>query len=274
MPSDPAKSRSGHSRNPVSENAQSPEDSLRSPSRIEALLGRLGPAVRSGQGLEVAQQNTGPALLHPSGLPAIDDLLGGGFARGHLSEIVGPPSSGRTSLLLSLLAQTTCDMGELAALVDRADALDPLSAQIAGVDLARVLWVRVSEVQEALRSTERLLETEGLPLILLDLDCPNRVGPRPSSPSIPQPAWTRLSRLAHTTKSALVVLSRERQVHHAAHMVLELKPERSHFEGSPPLLTELEAQAVVLRRKHKAHERPVQVLVGKSPSSAHRPRRP
>ena len=274
MPSDPAKNRSGHPRSPVLKDAHSPGKSLRSPQEIEALLRELGPAVRSGQGLEVAQKNTGPTLFHPSGLPAIDDLLGGGFARGHLSEIVGAPSSGRTSLSLSLLAQTTSGSGELAALVDRADAFDPLSAQMAGVELTRMLWVRVSPIQEALRSTERLLETEGLPLILLDLDSPNPVSGRPSSPPIAQPAWTRLSRLAQATKSALVVLSRERQVHQVAQMVLELKPERSRFEGSPPLLTELEAQAIVLRRKNKTHERPVRILLGKSPASAHRPRRP
>ncbi|MEE3328355.1 MAG: hypothetical protein VX252_13540 [Myxococcota bacterium] len=272
MPPDPVKTRGGHSRSHAPKNDLPPENPL--PTRIEALLGKFGPAIRSGQGLEVAQQNTGPIRLHPSGLPAIDGLLDGGFVRGHLSEIVGPPSSGRTSLWLSLLAQTTSGAGELAAIVDRADAFDPLSAQIAGVDLDRVLWVRVNEVQEALRSTERLLETEGLPLVLLDLDSPSRVTTQSRAPLIPQPAWTRLSRLALATKSALVILSRERQVNHAAQTVLELKPERSRFEGSPPLLTELESQAVVVRRRHKAHERPVQVLLGSRPSSSHRPRRP
>lgn len=272
MPSDPAQNRERPSQSHALKNALPPESPLHT--RIEALLGKLGPAVHSGQGLEVAQKNTGPTSFHPSGLAAIDELLGGGFARGHLSEIVGPPSSGRTSLCLSLLARTTSSEGELAAIVDRADAFDPLSAQTVGVDLDRVLWVRVSEIQEALRSTERLLETEGLPLVLLDLDTPEQIKARSPSPPIPQPAWTRLSRLAHTTKSALVVLSRNRQVNHAAQMVLELKPEKSHFEGSPPLLTELESQAVILRRKHKTHERPVQVLLGSRSSFNLRPRRP
>ena len=272
MSIDPAHARGGHSQRRKPKNALSAEKPL--DARIEALLGELGPSVRSGQGLEVAQQNTGPTFRYPSGLPSIDDLLGGGFARGQLSEIVGPPSSGRTSLCLSLLAQTTSGAGELAAIVDRADAFDPLSAKVAGVDLARVLWVRVKEIQEALRSTERLLETEGLPLVLLDLDPPHGVASKGSSSLIPQPAWTRLSRLASGTKSALVVLSRERQVNHAAQTVMELKPERSHFEGSPPLLTELESQAVLLRRQQKPHERPVQVLLGRCPSFSHRPPRP
>ena len=272
MSSDPAQTRDRPSQSHALKNALPSESPVHA--RIEALLGKLGPAVHSGQGLEVVQKNTGPTCFHPSGLTAIDDLLGGGFARGHLSEIVGPPSSGRTSLCLSLLAQTTSAEGELAAIVDRADAFDPLSAKAVGVDLDRVLWVRVSEVQEALRSTERLLETEGLPLVLLDLDTPEQIKTRSPSPPIPQPAWTRLSRLAHTTKSALVVLGRKRQVNHAAQMVLEMKPEKSHFEGSPLLLTELESQVVILRRKHKAHERPVQVLLGSRSSFDPRSRRP
>src|SRR5216684_2668277 len=72
---------------------------------------------------------------------ALDARLGGGFPRGQLSEIVGPRSSGRTSLLLQMLAAATA-RGELVALVDALDMLDVESAAAAGVDLDRLLWVR------------------------------------------------------------------------------------------------------------------------------------
>jgi hypothetical protein len=65
----------------------------------------------------------------------------GGFPRGEQSEIHGPPSSGRTGVLLALLAHTT-RAGALAALVDPLDRLDPGSAAAAGVDLERLLWLR------------------------------------------------------------------------------------------------------------------------------------
>src|SRR5204863_10141612 len=78
----------------------------------------------------------------PSGLVAIDSLTAaGGLPRGALTEIFGPSSSGRTSLLLSLLTQMTA-REEVCALVDSTDAFDPLSAEAAGVDLRRLLWVR------------------------------------------------------------------------------------------------------------------------------------
>ena len=78
-----------------------------------------------------------------SGVPAIDALTGG-LPRGCLTEICGPASSGRTTLLLAALAAAT-RRGEFCAVVDASDALDPQSAAAAGVELERLLWVRCGE---------------------------------------------------------------------------------------------------------------------------------
>src|SRR5437870_2183544 len=77
----------------------------------------------------------------PTGLTALDARLEGGFPRGQLSELIGPRSSGRTSLLWRMLAAATA-RGELVALVDALDTCDPVSASAAGVDLDRLLWIR------------------------------------------------------------------------------------------------------------------------------------
>lgn len=69
------------------------------------------------------------------------DALTGGLLRGCLSEICGPASSGRTSLLLAALASAT-HRQEVCALVDAGDAFDPQSAAAAGVEFTRLLWVR------------------------------------------------------------------------------------------------------------------------------------
>jgi len=103
--------------------------------RLQALLRDLGDRVRPGGG---------PSLSNPplaTGIAPLDRLLGGGFPAGRLSAIGGPASCGRTSLGQALLARTT-RRGEFAAWVDWADAFDPVSAEAAGVDLERVLWVR------------------------------------------------------------------------------------------------------------------------------------
>ena len=47
------------------------------------------------------------SALAPSGITALDARLGGGFPRGQLSELAGPRSSGRMSLLLQLMAAAT-----------------------------------------------------------------------------------------------------------------------------------------------------------------------
>ena len=78
-----------------------------------------------------------------SGVPAIDSLTGG-LPRGCLTEIYGPASSGRTTLLLAALAAAT-QRGEFCVVVDASDALDPQSAAAAGVELERLLWVRCGE---------------------------------------------------------------------------------------------------------------------------------
>ncbi len=78
-----------------------------------------------------------------TGIAALDELSGG-IPRGALTEICGPASSGRTSVLLSLMARMT-QANEVCALVDATDSFDPRSADAAGVELKRVLWVRCSD---------------------------------------------------------------------------------------------------------------------------------
>src|SRR5579863_8635479 len=75
-----------------------------------------------------------------SGVREIDALTGG-LPRGCLTEVCGPASSGRTSVLLAALAAAT-QRQEVCALVDINDAFNPLSAAAAGVNFERLLWVR------------------------------------------------------------------------------------------------------------------------------------
>src|SRR6185312_8831414 len=84
--------------------------------------------------------------LVPTGIPPLDAATGG-LPRGALTEIVGPPSSGRTSLLFSVLAQAAARR-EFCALVDAADAFSPHAAAAAGADLTRLLWVRCAHNAE------------------------------------------------------------------------------------------------------------------------------
>jgi hypothetical protein len=93
-----------------------------------------------------------------SGIPAID-MLTGGLPRGCLTEICGPVSSGRTTVLLATLAAAT-RRGEYCAVIDASDALDPSSLAATGVDLDRLLWVRCHEESPPRRRDPEKCETE------------------------------------------------------------------------------------------------------------------
>jgi recombination protein RecA len=79
--------------------------------------------------------------VSPTGVSEIDTLLDGGLPVGAITEMVGPETSGRTAVVLSFLRHFT-HAGRVCAWVDVSDALSPESAAAAGVELARVLWVR------------------------------------------------------------------------------------------------------------------------------------
>ena len=102
-------------------------------SRIEAALGNRIP-----QALTPLQRSS-PEMM-PTGIASVDALTGG-VPLGCLTEICGQASSGRTSVLLSLIAECM-RRDEICALVDASDAFDPQSAANAGIDLTRLLWVR------------------------------------------------------------------------------------------------------------------------------------
>lgn len=81
--------------------------------------------------------------MAPSGIAALDALTSG-LPRGCLTEICGPASSGRTTVLLAALAAAT-RRGEFCALIDASDTLDPHSAAASGVEIDRLLWVRCKD---------------------------------------------------------------------------------------------------------------------------------
>src|SRR5690242_9384155 len=80
-----------------------------------------------------------PELL-PARIAAFDAAVSG-IPRGSVTDLYGPASSGRTSLVLALMSEVAA-REEFCALVDASDAFDPASAAEAGVALERLLWIR------------------------------------------------------------------------------------------------------------------------------------
>jgi hypothetical protein len=177
-----------------------------------------------------------------SGVARLDALLGGGLPRGRISELCGSRSSGKTSLLLSLLAAAT-RRGEVVACVDLPDALHPESIALAGADLRRLLWVRPGSVTDALRCTELLLQAGGFAVIVLDLGDPV---PRPLRTFV----WPRLLRAAEQSHAAFVVSAPQRIAGSSAVLSLGFRRRASRWRhGAWPLFDGFDIVAEVERTK-------------------------
>jgi len=153
----------------------------------------------------------------PTGISSLDALTGG-LPRGAISEIFGPVSSGRTSTMVSILAEATADE-EVCALIDGNDAFDPASAASAGLDLSRLLWVRCHTLEQVLKSTDLLLQGGGFGRVVMDLSDL----PLPHVRSIPLASWFRFQRTIEKTPTVLVVLSPQSIVKSAAALVLRME---------------------------------------------------
>jgi recombination protein RecA len=163
----------------------------------------------------------------PSGVPEVDAAIGG-IPRGCLTEIFGPASSGRTSLLLSVLAEATA-RDEICALVDAEDAFDPASAAAAGVRLSRLVWVRSAHnAEHALKAADLLLQGGGFGLVIMDLgDTPTETARRISLTS-----WFRLRRAVENTPTVLLAVARRSNAKTCASLQLECRREHAGWSGA------------------------------------------
>lgn len=103
------------------------------------------------QQIEAALANRIPSALTPApriirpvaatGIPNVDEMLGGGLPLGAITEMVGSECSGRTTFALSFIARMT-QAAKVCAWIDVSDTLHPESAAAASVDLTRLLWIR------------------------------------------------------------------------------------------------------------------------------------
>ena len=199
------------------------------------------------------------AAWGPTGVPGLDARFGGGLPRGHVSELVGPRSSGRTSVLLAVLAAATA-RGELVAVVDALDRLDVVSAAAAGVDLPRLLWIRghvvaspgmcrdtnQRAVEQAIRALTLVLQAGNFGVVVLDL------GEAPSDAvrRLPFTTWLRLQRIVEGSQTMCVLVGTEPMARSSAGLTVRFEPDASggsRFSGR--LFDGLNVKARVVRAR-------------------------
>jgi hypothetical protein len=193
--------------------------------------------------------------VFPTGIAALDRQIGG-VPQGALTQIHAPldMSSGKTALLLSLMAQLT-RCGQFCALVDASDCFDPQSAEAAGVNLARVLWVRCNAEQhfysraqkqrtpgilglpgtprlqlleQAFKAADILVQNGGFGLMAVDLgSIPEKLVRK-----VPLTTWFRFARVVEKMPAALVFLMTCPAAQSCAGLTLRLERAVADFHPS------------------------------------------
>jgi len=162
-----------------------------------------------------------------TGVPDVDAALDGGWRRGHLSEITGPRSSGRTTVLCHALAAATA-RGEVTAVIDAIDRFDPISAAAAGVELSHLLWVREhGDLGRALKAMNLVLQAGGFGIVALDLA---DVSPRLVR-QVPYTTWIRLARVIEGSQTVALVVGAERTARSAGGVTIALDAASARWAG-------------------------------------------
>ena len=103
-----------------------------------------------------------------SGFAEIDAALQiGGLPRGRLTELLGTPTSGMTTLALTVLARAQAQ-GDLVAYIDLSRTFDAEYATLVGVDLAALLLVRPPNAADALELIHALIASGGIGILVVD----------------------------------------------------------------------------------------------------------
>ena len=159
-----------------------------------------------------------PAETLSTGINEVDNAFQG-FPRGAITEIHGTASSGRTSLVLSALADAT-SREESCALIDCNDTFDLSSAEKAGIDFERLLWVRCTHhLEHAFKAVDLILHSGGFGFVILNLcDVPSYVLRK-----VVSSWWFRFRRAIEATPTVLIVLTPTSAVRSCAALALAVK---------------------------------------------------
>ena len=131
----------------------------------EAIEKKFGKGSIMKMGEHAAQMDI---AVIPTGSLALDAALGiGGVPRGRIIEIYGPESSGKTTLALSILAESQA-MGGKVAFIDAEHALDPVWAARLGVDIDELLISQPDTGEEGLEICDMLVRSNAIDCVVVD----------------------------------------------------------------------------------------------------------
>jgi recombination protein RecA len=135
---------------------------------LELALSQIEKQFGKGAIMRLGEKSRLDVEVLPTGVISLDRALGvGGLPQGRVIEIFGPEASGKTTLTLSIIAQTQKNQG-VAAFIDAEHAFDPSYAKIIGVNLEELLISQPDTGEQALEIVETLVRSNAVDLIVID----------------------------------------------------------------------------------------------------------
>jgi len=135
---------------------------------LAAALGQIEKQFGKGAIMRMGDSTAVDIDVISSGCLGLDIALGiGGLPRGRVCEIYGPESSGKTTMMLQVIAE--CQKGGgTAAFVDAEHALDPVYAAKLGVDVDNLLISQPDTGDQALEIVDMLVRSSAVDVIVVD----------------------------------------------------------------------------------------------------------
>src|SRR5436190_6540703 len=163
MPPKTAEKPAAETKTPDSKSADAPKASAARQRELDAAISSITKTYGEGSIMRLgAAQALKQIEVIPTGALSVDLALGvGGLPRGRVIEIFGPESSGKTTLMLHVIANAQ-KSGGLAAFIDAEHALDPAYAKRLGVNLDDLLVSQPDSGEEALSICETLARSNAL----------------------------------------------------------------------------------------------------------------
>lgn len=135
---------------------------------IDAAMGQIEKQFGKGSIMRLGANSAVAIPVISTGSLDLDIALGiGGLPVGRIVEIYGPESSGKTTLMLSTIAQAQ-KKGGIAAFIDAEHALDPSYAKKLGVNIDDLLVSQPDNGEEALEICESLVRSNAIDIIVID----------------------------------------------------------------------------------------------------------
>ena len=135
---------------------------------LDAALSQIERAFGKGSIMRLGQNTNVDIEAVSTGSLGIDIALGiGGMPKGRIIEIYGPESSGKTTLALSVIAQSQ-KKGGTCAFIDAEHALDPSYAKKIGVDVENLLVSQPDSGEQALEIADTLVRSGAIDVMVVD----------------------------------------------------------------------------------------------------------